>query len=28
VFDNIDEDGLLGGFERDSYIELRLSWFF
>ena len=28
VFDNIDSDDLLGGFERDSFVEIRLSWFF
>lgn len=26
--DNIDPDGLLTGFARDSLIEIRLSWFF
>lgn len=27
-YDNIDPDGLLAGFARDSFIEIRLSWFF
>ena len=27
-FDNVDSDDVLGGFARDSYIEMRLSWFF
>ncbi|WP_299395005.1 hypothetical protein [Pelagibius sp.] len=28
LFDNIDENGLLSGFEKDSFLEVRLSWFF
>ncbi len=28
LFDNIDENGLLSGFEKDSFLEIRLSWFF
>lgn len=28
AFDNIDDDDILGGFARDSFIEIRLSWFF
>ncbi|WP_227010534.1 hypothetical protein, partial [Pelagibius marinus] len=28
VFDNIDENDLLNGFARDSFIEIRLSWYF
>ena len=28
LFDNINENGLLSGFEKDSFLEIRLSWFF
>ncbi|MGF1630353.1 MAG: hypothetical protein ACFCUT_12845 [Kiloniellaceae bacterium] len=28
VFDNIDKNDVLGGFARDSFVEIRLSWFF
>ncbi|NIA70402.1 hypothetical protein HBA54_17495 [Pelagibius litoralis] len=28
VFDNIDSNDLLSGFEDDSFVEIRLSWFF
>lgn len=28
IYDNVDEDDILGGFARDSYLEIRLSWFF
>jgi len=28
LYDNVDEDDLLGGFARDSFIEVRLSWYF
>lgn len=28
IFDNIDKDDVLGGFARDSFFEIRLSWFF
>ena len=28
LYDNIDSDTLLGGFRDDSFLELRLSWFF
>ena len=27
-FDNVDENDILGGFARDSYVEVRLSWYF
>ncbi len=28
VYDNIDENDLLNGFARDSFVEIRLSWYF
>lgn len=28
VFDNVDSGDVLGGFARDSYVEVRLSWYF
>lgn len=28
VYDNVDDNDLLAGFARDSFIEIRLSWFF
>ena len=28
VFDNVDSGDVLGGFARDSYVEIRLSWYF
>jgi hypothetical protein len=28
VFDNVDSGDVLGGFARDSFVEIRLSWYF
>jgi hypothetical protein len=28
IYDNIDENDILSGFAKDSYLELRLSWYF
>ncbi|WP_227010548.1 hypothetical protein, partial [Pelagibius marinus] len=28
IYDNIDENDLLNGFAHDSFIEIRLSWYF
>jgi hypothetical protein len=28
IFDNVDERDVLGGFARDTFVEIRLTWYF